>query len=87
MMRRPPPSNLAVTLLQLLKARGLSDDDALAVLGQVIAEDPAFGGKWTSQAPLPPKKGGGASLSGSRPASDCAAPCEGSAMTRTKRPG
>ncbi len=49
----PQPKKLAGALLQLLKARGLSDEAALAVLGHVIAESPAFQGKWASQAPAP----------------------------------
>ena len=46
-MTRPP-----TPLLKFLKARGLIDDTALATLGQVIAENPTFRGKWS--APSPP---------------------------------
>jgi hypothetical protein len=56
-MNDEPPPNLADALLQLLKARGLSDDDAIAVLSQVIAESPAFQGKWGTQGPAPTDEG------------------------------
>ncbi len=37
--------------MQLLRSRGLTDDAALSVLGQVIAESPAYRGKWSTPAP------------------------------------
>ena len=45
-MTRPP-----TPLLKFLKARGLIDDTALATLGQVIAENPAYRNKWSTPAP------------------------------------
>ena len=50
-MTNPRPKNLADALLQLLKSRGLTDEAALAVLGQVIVESPAYRGKWSTPAP------------------------------------
>ncbi len=37
--------------MQLLKSRGLTDEAALTVPGQVIVESPAYRGKWSAPAP------------------------------------
>ena len=50
-MSEPHPKNLADALLQLLKARGLSDDQTLAVLGEVITGSPEYSGKWSEKPP------------------------------------
>ena len=50
-MTNPQPNTLADTLLQLLMTRGLTDEAAFMVLGQVIVESPAYPGKWSTPSP------------------------------------
>ena len=45
------PKTLADALLHLLKARGLTAEAALTVLGQVIVESPAYRGEWSTPVP------------------------------------
>ena len=47
----PRPKSLADALMKLLKSRGVTDEAALTILGQVIVESPAYRGKWSAPAP------------------------------------
>ena len=45
-------TTLADALLQFLKARGLSEDQATEVLAGVIMSGPGYRGKWSAEPPL-----------------------------------
>ena len=50
-MRDSQVSSLADVLLQFLKARGLSDEQATEVLAEVITSSPGYSGKWSAEPP------------------------------------
>ncbi len=50
-MERSVSTSLAHALLQFLKARGLSDEQATGVLAEVITSSPGYSGKWSNEPP------------------------------------
>ncbi len=44
-------NGLADALMQFLKARGFSDEQATEVLAEVITQSPGYSGKWSADPP------------------------------------